>query len=157
MAIKVEGMAEVASWDTDTLRDLTINMHSRMWEQMRLDRLLHAKPEKLDALVYEEIERETIWWESEQPLEKHIASLRKIAAKAPQGCEVVIEFERDSDYEGGYDTVRRIGFYRKPTPEEIEERKALNAEIRQVQAAAAEKAAEHERAEFERLKTKYGG
>jgi hypothetical protein len=96
-----------------------------------------------------------VGWESERSLEKHIAELQKIAGKAPKGCKVVIEFERESDYEGGYDTYRRIGFYRPPTSEEVEERKARNAEIREVQGQAKAKAEQRERAELERLKTKF--
>jgi hypothetical protein len=117
--------------------------------------LLHAKPERLNAPVYEQIESEMVGWESERSLEKHIAELRKIAAKAPKGRKVVIEFDRESDYEGGYDTYRRIGFYRPPTDEEVEERRARNAEIREVQAEAKLAADEKERQEFERLKAKY--
>jgi hypothetical protein len=114
----------------------------------------------VDARVYVSLISDDRYEEAETPLEDYIANLREIAAMAPDGVDVVIEFERDYGYDDDTTFTRKVGYWRDPTPEERLKREAHNREARAHNAALAERAAaataEAERLEYERLKEKYG-
>jgi hypothetical protein len=87
------------------------------------------------------------------PLDDLIAELRDIAAKAPKGAEVVVELGT-TGYDDSYNATYEVGYWRDPKKERAE-REETNRKIRQRAEQRAAKAAEKERAEFERLKAKF--
>ena len=114
------------------------------------------RPIDVDAPVYVAIDHTKIsGWEEERDLEEYFDSLREIAAAAPEGSRVTVQWESESDYEGGYDPVRIIGYYREPTEEERAERREINARIARKKEAEAARKAQKEREEYERLKVKF--
>lgn len=73
-----------------------------------------------------------------------------IRAKIPEGCRAEIEFDATGDYDGGYMPTLKVSYWRAETPDEI----ATRVERAQQQQAAF---VAWERAEFDRLKGKFGG
>lgn len=89
------------------------------------------------------------------PLASLLAELTALGAKAPKGAEVVIEFG-SSGYDGGEYATYEVGYFRDPSEDEKAERRDTNRQIAERDKAREAEAAAKERAEFERLKAKFG-
>jgi hypothetical protein len=109
----------------------------------------------VEARVYVSLNEERHFERVAMTIDEYIAELRAAATEAPAGTEPVIEYETDAGYDDDYYTVRKIGYWRDPTPEERAEREAHNQKAREHNAALQERKTSEERAEFERLKAKY--
>lgn len=107
------------------------------------------------AKVYVYLDCAEYTGDRELPFAAFLERLNTAAAPAPPGSELVIKFSGNGAYDDDESAGWEVGFYRDPTPEERAEREAKNAEVRAHNARLAEREAEEERAEFERLKAKF--
>jgi hypothetical protein len=105
--------------------------------------------------VYVSLDEERRFERSARPIDEVVAELREIASAAPPGAEVLVEFDTDTGWDDDYIPVRKIGYWRDPTPEERAVREEANRKAREHNVALEECRAAEERAEFERLKAKY--
>jgi hypothetical protein len=152
--ITIDDHAEGFPVTEEATKALMHDVFSNMAAMHRRLDLLRAEPTPLNATVYVTLSRDTISDET-TGLEEFIEDLRAKAAEAPDGCPVVVSYEKEYGYEGDSWVWFEIGYERLPTDEEKTERKARNAEIRAAKKEAAAEATERERAEFKRLQAKF--
>jgi hypothetical protein len=121
------------------------------------DAMLNLPFEPLDvnARVYEELGKAAFeGHDNTLPLSEFLEQIQDIASGAPEGVEVVIEPGTDSDFDDYWATFE-IGYFRNPTDEERADRMETNRKIAERDAKRDAENAERERAEYERLKSKF--
>ncbi len=130
---------------------------SAMGAMSAMEPYLPRTPLDVDAKVYVELGDRDFDNRDDATLAlaDFIAELQELGAKAPKGAEVVIELG-SGGYDGDEYATYEVGYFRAPNSEERAEREETNRKIAEREAKRADESAAKERAEFERLKEKFG-